>query len=156
MQQQRARKRVTDVLIYRNGRRNNSTAKRQYLIWRSAQIPPIPVRCDNTECRFHTELLIWNCRTLPLVLEHINGVNTDNRPKNLRLLCPNCDSQNSSTRGGANARRVLKYDGGFALVGAAGTRQYVLPAEPIHFAMSFTTANMSIGHSNAMKPRDVR
>ncbi|HEY2205995.1 MAG TPA: HNH endonuclease signature motif containing protein, partial [Pseudonocardia sp.] len=32
----------------------------------------------------------WRGRPLPLALDHINGVHTDNRLENLRILCPNC------------------------------------------------------------------
>ena len=32
----------------------------------------------------------WQGRPLPLALDHINGVHTDNRLENLRILCPNC------------------------------------------------------------------
>ena len=35
----------------------------------------------------------WRGEKLSLRLDHINGVNNDNRLKNLRFLCPNCDSQ---------------------------------------------------------------
>lgn len=35
----------------------------------------------------------WNGRPLTLQLDHINGVNNDNRLTNLRWLCPNCHSQ---------------------------------------------------------------
>ena len=34
----------------------------------------------------------WNGKTLSLELDHINGVNNDNRLENLRFLCPNCHS----------------------------------------------------------------
>jgi len=32
----------------------------------------------------------WLGKPIPLELDHINGVNKDNRLENLRLLCPNC------------------------------------------------------------------
>jgi transposase len=36
---------------------------------------------------------IWQNKPLVLRLDHINGVNNDHRLTNLRLICPNCDSQ---------------------------------------------------------------
>ena len=36
---------------------------------------------------------IWQEKRLVFVLDHINGVNDDYRLENLRLLCPNCNSQ---------------------------------------------------------------
>lgn len=36
---------------------------------------------------------IWKNKELVLVLDHINGINNDNRLENLRFLCPNCNSQ---------------------------------------------------------------
>ena len=43
----------------------------------------------------------WNNKTLSLELDHINGVNNDNRLENLRFLCPNCHSQ-TTTYGSKN------------------------------------------------------
>jgi hypothetical protein len=37
--------------------------------------------------------LEWNGLPLALVLDHIDGDSTNNRRDNLRLVCPNCDSQ---------------------------------------------------------------
>lgn len=46
----------------------------------------------------------WNGRKLVLVLDHINGVNNDNSLDNLRLLCPNCNSQ-TETFCGRNTKK---------------------------------------------------
>jgi hypothetical protein len=35
----------------------------------------------------------WNNKPISLHLDHINGISTDHRLKNLRFLCPNCHSQ---------------------------------------------------------------
>jgi hypothetical protein len=34
----------------------------------------------------------WHGGKLPMILDHINGISDDNRLKNLRIICPNCDS----------------------------------------------------------------
>jgi len=36
---------------------------------------------------------MWRGKPLVLVLDRINGVNDDYKTQNLRLLCPNCNSQ---------------------------------------------------------------
>ena len=46
----------------------------------------------------------WNGKTLSLELDHINGVNNDNRIENLRFLCPNCHSQ-TTTYGSRNQQK---------------------------------------------------
>lgn len=38
-------------------------------------------------------IIEWQDERLSLHLDHVNGVHTDNRLANLRLLCPNCHSQ---------------------------------------------------------------
>ena len=48
----------------------------------------------------------WKDKKLVLVLDHINGTNDDYRLKNLRLLCPNCNSQ-QKTFAGRNIKKVI-------------------------------------------------
>lgn len=38
----------------------------------------------------------WQGQPLTLHLDHINGINNDNRLENLRLLCPNCHQQTAT------------------------------------------------------------
>lgn len=45
------------------------------------------------KCYMHGCEPVWFEKPLVLRLDHINGDNTDHRIENLRLLCPNCDSQ---------------------------------------------------------------
>lgn len=46
----------------------------------------------------------WNGKTISLELDHINGINNDNRLENLRFLCPNCHSQ-TTTYGSRNQQK---------------------------------------------------
>jgi Zn finger protein HypA/HybF involved in hydrogenase expression len=48
------------------------------------------------------KLPFWNDKPLVLVLDHINGINDDNSLDNLRLLCPDCNSQQPTFCNGAN------------------------------------------------------
>jgi hypothetical protein len=46
----------------------------------------------------------WNGDKLILQLDHINGVNNNNKIENLRFLCPNCHSQTLTYAGKANKK----------------------------------------------------
>ncbi|MFF4080872.1 HNH endonuclease [Streptomyces sp. NPDC001777] len=48
---------------------------------------------------------LWRDRPLPLEVDHIDGDWRNNRPRNLRLLCPNCHSVTDTYRGRGKARR---------------------------------------------------
>lgn len=117
----------SEVLRYVGYRRPAETVRRHFSDWREQQDPPIPLRCDIPNCRFHTEPLEWNGARIKVVLDHINGVCGDNRTENLQFLCPNCNSQ-QRTHGGANRGRVEMSSGGYAEKGSDGKRRYTLPA----------------------------
>lgn len=51
------------------------------------------------KCQICGNTGIWNNQKLTLQLDHINGIKTDNRITNLRLLCPNCHSQTDTYSG---------------------------------------------------------
>jgi len=56
------------------------------------------------ECALCSNSGEWRGFKLVLQLDHINGINSDNRLDNLRFLCPNCHSQ-TSTYTGRNKKR---------------------------------------------------
>jgi hypothetical protein len=124
----RLRRSSRHVLRYTKKGESRDTVRRHFLRWRQEQSPPLPIRCDNPGCFFHTNPLTWNGKPLKPILDHVDGNNSDNRSKMLRLLCPNCDSQ-LTTRGGGNKGRIDKEAGGFAKVSRDGLRAYVMPTE---------------------------
>ena len=66
----------------------NSDYARHHIKRRIIEESLIPYQCFN--CGNIGE---WMDKPLPLILDHINGVNNDNRIENLRFACSNCDSQ---------------------------------------------------------------
>lgn len=50
-------------------------------------------------CAICSNLGLHNALPLVLQLDHINGINNDNRLENLRFLCPNCHSQTETYSG---------------------------------------------------------
>jgi len=68
--------------------KKNSSFSRTHLKRRLIEEEIIKNKCD--ECGLEKS---WKGKSINMVLDHINGVNNDNRLKNLRLLCPNCNSQ---------------------------------------------------------------
>ena len=92
----------------------NLTAGQKRAEWakQNLTVPDEKVFCENaTIARHHVKKKIlsrqlieykcsicenngeWMSKPLPLILDHINGKNNDNRLENLRFVCSNCDSQ---------------------------------------------------------------
>ena len=59
---------------------------------------------------------MWQALPLTLIMDHIYGNATNNRRENLRLVCPNCDSQlptyKSRNRGNGRHYRRERYANG--------------------------------------------
>jgi 5-methylcytosine-specific restriction endonuclease McrA len=49
------------------------------------------------KCCICGQLPMWNNKPLTLELDHINGINNDNRIENLRIICGHCHSQLPTT-----------------------------------------------------------
>jgi len=73
-------------------------------------------KCYNEDCNISS----WRGKKLALQLDHINGVNTDHRLENLRLLCPNCHSQ-TDTFAGKNKKKSVVAEGLDPLVSISTT-----------------------------------
>lgn len=50
----------------------------------------------------------WKGKKMSLILDHINGLNNDNRLENLRIVCPNCNAT-LDTHGGKNQSKYGGY-----------------------------------------------
>ena len=82
------------TILVKNSTYTNRTALKKRLVDEKI----LPYRC--AICGNEGE---WNSYPLILQLDHINGINNDNRIENLRFLCPNCHSQ-TTTFSGRNRR----------------------------------------------------
>ena len=77
----------------------NSTYPRQKLKERIIKEKILDYKCN--KCNNNGN---WMNNKLSLHLDHINGINNDNRIENLRFLCPNCHSQ-TETYSGKNVKK---------------------------------------------------
>ncbi len=60
----------------------------------------------NYNCSICNTKPIHRGKELVLILDHINGIGNDHRLKNLRFVCPNCNSQ-LDTHAGKNKKNIV-------------------------------------------------
>lgn len=84
-------RRVDPDKLFKENSKHNRNVVRRYILKNKL----LPYRCAICGC------VEWQGKTLSLELDHINGINNDNRLENLRFLCPNCHSQ-TATYGSRN------------------------------------------------------
>lgn len=87
---------LSEILVENSTYTGTSTLKKRLI-----QEGLLEFKCAGLGCGI-TE---WRGIPAPLELDHVNGVRTDNRIPNLRLLCPNCYAQ-TDTYCGKNIGRV--------------------------------------------------
>ena len=85
---------LTADMLFKENCKHNRNCLRRFII--KNQLLPYKCACCG--------VVEWNGKTLSLELDHINGINNDNRLENLRFLCPNCHSQ-TTTYGSRNQQR---------------------------------------------------
>jgi hypothetical protein len=67
----------------------NSTAQRKEIKKRLYDEGLKERKCELDNCG---QGEIWRGKRISLILDHINGINNDNRLENLRIVCPNCNA----------------------------------------------------------------
>jgi len=63
----------------------------------------------NRECELCGQGEEWKGKHMSLIIDHINGINNDNRIENLRIVCPNCNATLDTHCKGSNSYRDKYY-----------------------------------------------
>jgi hypothetical protein len=102
--------RFCDIKCYNNFQYENKTLTKFYAgkVYQNVTLRKILIKLHGencVECGCGNE---WNDKPLTLEVDHIDG-NSDNcMPDNLRLICPNCHSQQITNKGGINNIKETK------------------------------------------------
>lgn len=70
---------LEEILVQNSSYSRGSLKRRLY---QAGLKEPVCEMCGQDE--------VWNGTRISLILDHVNGVSTDNRLENLRIVCPNC------------------------------------------------------------------
>ena len=81
----------TSKIKYRNYLENQEDFKGKEINYQ--WLKPIILKEQNNVCSICGLSTLWNNKELHFILDHIDGDATNNLRSNLRLICPNCDSQ---------------------------------------------------------------
>lgn len=72
-------------------------------------LKPIILKEQNNRCAICGMEPIWNNKEIHFILDHIDGDATNNTRVNLRLICPNCDSQLETYKSRNIGKSTRKY-----------------------------------------------
>jgi hypothetical protein len=80
------KKKWSDILVHRESENKEKSSRlRRALVEYGREY-----KCEATGCIIQDQ---WIGKKITLQIDHKNGNTSDNRPENLRFLCPNCHSQ---------------------------------------------------------------
>ena len=90
---------ITDEDLFRENSNYNTTVLRRRILKKKI------IKYECAKCGNNGK---WEEKFLSLQIDHINGINNDNRIENLRFLCPNCHSQTETFAGGNCKQKINK------------------------------------------------
>lgn len=87
-------------IIYKNNNKNfNKIDINNILIKNSKYVSTVHLKnrlykegLKERKCELCGQDENWNGKKMSLILDHINGINDDNRIENIRIVCPNCNA----------------------------------------------------------------
>lgn len=91
---------IVDAFV-KDSKYTNRTKLKQEIIKKDL----IEYKCSIEACGISE----WLGERISLHLDHINGINNDNRLENLRFLCPNCHSQTETFSGRNKKSKEVDY-----------------------------------------------
>lgn len=90
---------LNDILIENSTYKSTNNLKLR--LYKEGLKRPICEKCGQNEN--------WHNEHISMILDHINGINNDNRLENLRILCPNCNATLPTHCGKNSKKNKHKY-----------------------------------------------